>query len=81
MGRRELLDGDGENRAVRCFLMLYGGTPGVSTSQMRNHLARSGFEDYWPDWTVQDMHLTKGGAQDWLRYLFRLEQAEKGGEA
>jgi hypothetical protein len=71
--KRDLVDEDGENRAVRTFLQLYGGTASVTTDQMRNHLAMSGFEDYWPDWTVEDMHLTKGGAQDWLRYLFALE--------
>jgi len=71
--KRDLIDDDGENRAVRSFLAMYGGNTSVTTQQMRNHLAMSGFEDLWPDWTIQDMHLTKGGAQDWIRYLFSLE--------
>lgn len=70
---QNLLDNDGENLAVRTFLQLYGGTSSVTTQRMRNHLAMSGFDGCWPDWTVQDMHLTKGGAQAWLRYLFSLE--------
>jgi hypothetical protein len=74
--KRALVDEDGENRAVRTFLQLYGGTTSVTTDQMRQHLALSGFEDCWPDWTVQDMHLTKGGAQDWLSYLFALEHTQ-----
>lgn len=73
---RNLLDKDGENRAVRMFLALYGGNPGVTVEQMRKHLTLLGYE-LWPAW-ASDLtphgHLTKGGAQDWLRYLFALEQ-------
>lgn len=71
---RDLLDADGENRAVRTFLQLYGGES-VTTQRMRNHLTMSGFEHYWPDWTNKNEHLTKAGAQIWLRYLFSLERA------
>lgn len=72
---RELLDEDGENQAVRCFLMLYGGTNSPTTKQMRNHLDACGYP-YWPEWASgDDGHLTKGGAQDWLRHLFSLEVA------
>lgn len=71
---RDLIDSDGENRAVRCFLMLYGGTNSPTVEQMRMHLAASGFEECWPDWAASEYgHLTKGGAQDWLRHLFALE--------
>jgi hypothetical protein len=70
---RDLMDDDGENRAVRSFLALYGGTNSVTTHRMREHLAMSGFANCWPTWTVDDMHLTKGGAQNWLRFLFALE--------
>ena len=67
-----LLDDDGENRAVRAFLMLYG-TPGLTAVKMRNHLRASGF-DIWPVWVDSAPgHLTKGGAQHWLRMLFSLE--------
>jgi hypothetical protein len=71
----DLLDPeDGENRAVRSFLACYGGACGVTVIQMRDHMRRSGFP-FWPDW-VEPMgreHLTKGGAQQWLRHLFALE--------
>lgn len=71
---KELLDSDGENRAVRMFLALYGGASGVTTDQMRKHLKMSGFDGAWPDWVNQNVHLTKGGAQLWLRHLFALER-------
>mgnify|MGYP003442956767 CR=1 FL=1 len=74
MADRELLDDDGENRAVRTFLMLYG-TPGLTSTKMRDHMRASGFKDHSPDWVDQaPWHLTKGGAQHWLRLLFALEK-------
>lgn len=74
----ELDDEDGENRAVRSFLMLYGGNDGsqIKIADMRRHMQRSGFDGCWPDWIDQpdnQVGLTKGGAQSWLRYLFALE--------
>ncbi len=72
---RELLDPeDGENRAVRAFLMAYGCQPAITAEQMAQHMRRSGF-DYVPDWVAEAPgHLTKGGAQLWLRMLFDLEE-------
>lgn len=70
----ELLDPeDGENRAIRCFLMQYG-VPGLTVGAMKKHMELCGYP-YWPDWAVgqNGEHLTKGGAQHWLRYLFALE--------
>lgn len=70
--RQELMDDDGENRAVRCFLMLYG-QQGVTALSMKRHMEASGFP-YYPDWVSEAPgHLTKGGAQLWLRLLFALE--------
>lgn len=71
---RDLLDDDGENRAVRAFLMLYGcGNP--TAEQMAEHMRRSGF-NVVPDWVQRSPgHLTKGGTQLWLRMLFDLEKA------
>lgn len=64
---------DGENAAVRAFLSLYGGMPGVRTDQMVVHMRESGFP-VAPRWAEgQAVHLTKAGAQDWLRLLFALE--------
>ena len=66
---------DGENRAVRAFLMVYGTTPSVTTSLMKRHLELSDYP-YWPDWADKPEaqgHLTKGGAQSWIRHLFSLE--------
>lgn len=69
----DLIETDGENRAVRAFLLLYGGSAGVTTTQMRRHMEASGYP-LWPEWAAHaDRHLTKGGAQDWLRHLFALE--------
>lgn len=65
---------DGENRAVRAFLLAYGGGNSITAEQMRNHLALSGYPCA-PSWIDEASgHLTKFGAQDWLRLLFSLEQ-------
>jgi hypothetical protein len=80
---RVLLDSDGENRAVRSFLMVYSCNEPVTVRGMREHMARSGWADMWPAWVndanvdrlLHEQHLTKGGAQDWLRHLFALETA------
>lgn len=70
---KNLLDEEGENLAVRSFLMAYG-TPGLTTAQMRTHMMRCGWENLWPLWAHKDGgHLTKAGAQLWIRYLFALE--------
>ena len=72
---RTLLDTDGENRAVRMFLALYGSSYGITIRQMKCHLGAAGFGGAWPTWVNEhDGHLTKGGAQDWLRHLFNLER-------
>jgi hypothetical protein len=67
-------DAEGENKAVRSFLMLYG-QPGLTVGQMKKHMARSGFTS-WPTWVDTEpyvAHLTKAGAQLWVRHLFALE--------
>lgn len=75
---RELLDTDGENRAVRSFLMLYGGTNSVTIHDMLRHMELSGWSDTAPDFVITcrpTEHLTKAGAQIWLRHLFDLEKS------
>lgn len=73
-----LMDTDGENRAVRFFLALYGGSAGLTVGAMKTHMRLCGFDKMWPSWAepyeASGMHLTKGGAQDWIRYLFKLEE-------
>lgn len=72
----QLLDSDGENQAVRWFLACYGGGGDKSIGTMKLHLEMSGFDGCWPDWcntAPAGAHLTKGGAQLWLRHLFNLE--------
>lgn len=69
-----LLDDDGENQAVRSFLLLYG-QPGLTVARMREHMDLSGWGSA-PVWTglpESQGHLTKAGAQSWLRHLFTLE--------
>lgn len=75
---RNLLDTDGENLAVRWFLAMYGGMQSPTIEDMRRHLTASGFGGCWPEWAEQSTngnseHLTKAGAQNWLRHLFALE--------
>ncbi len=69
-----LLDSDGENKAVRCFLMLYGSN-GLTVGKMRQHMTRCGYP-LWPhDFNALsgEEHLTKADAQTWIRYLLDRE--------
>lgn len=71
----EMVDDEGENQAVRMFLALYGGQYGITAEQMRKHLKMAGFDGAWPEWASNhNGHLTKAGAQLWIRHLFSLEQ-------
>ncbi len=70
----DLQDDEGENQAVRMFLLLYG-QPGLTVARMRNHMAAAGWPQS-PEWATKPEaqgHLTKAGAQSWLRHLFALE--------
>ena len=71
-----LLDEDGENQAVRMFLMAYGS--GYKTlGTMAAHMRAAGWPQA-PEWAKDagpGVPLTKGGAQSWLRHLFALEGA------
>ena len=70
---KKIIDDDGENLAVRQFLALYGCCNSPSVKQMREHLSHDGFDGCWPDWcNTYDHHLTKAGAQNWLRHLFKM---------
>ena len=72
---RELMKKN-ENQAVRCFLMFYGGNYGITVKKMRDHMRLAGYTS-WPHWvdvTTDGQHLTKSDAQEWLRYLFNLEE-------
>lgn len=65
---------DGENVAVRGFLIAYGSMAIRTIEGMRGHLVLYGMP-YWPTWVEDGKgHLTKGGAQSWLRHLFDLEK-------
>lgn len=72
---KELIEDDGENRAVRGFLL--GPECGIKSSEeMKGHMKRYG-TPYWPEYfnTVKAAHLTKFDKQEWLRYLFNLEKS------
>jgi hypothetical protein len=75
---RPLVDADGENQAVRQFLIFYGGNPSVTVGKARQFLEETGFKGCAPEWALaehKDAHLTKAGAQLWIRHLFALENA------
>jgi hypothetical protein len=72
--RTSLIDPqDGENLAVRCFLMLYTGGA-TMVRDIREGMRTAGFP-HWPEWVEADDagSLSKLGAQNWLRHLFALE--------
>jgi len=73
---RDLVDGEGENQAVRSFLLQYSCDRPTTIGAMKDNLRRSGFDGHWPGWVALQpygAHLTKAGAQLWLRHLFSLE--------
>lgn len=72
-----LIDADGENLAVRSFLLGYTDERCRSRSRMKMHMLLCGYP-YWPEWVEDepDSHLTKLGAQNWLRYLFALAEED-----
>ena len=73
--QQEMVDDEGENQAVRMFLALYGGQYGITAEQMRKHLKMAGFDGAWPEWAnSHNGHLTKAGAQLWIRHLFALAE-------
>ncbi len=74
MTDRELLrDTDGENRAVRSFLMQYSCDRSIKVDTMRQNMERSGWKQH-PTWSNNNPeHLNKAMAQAWLRFLFALE--------
>jgi hypothetical protein len=73
------MDEEGENLAVRAFLTMYDGAYSHTIGSMQEHLELCGYP-YWPDWvetTDPQTHLTKAGAQLWLRHLFGLETRDR----
>lgn len=68
----DLIDTDGENRAVRGFLL--GREAGIRAfAAMRQHMTHYG-TPYWPaTFTEKQGHITKAEQQEWLRHLFALE--------
>jgi len=76
MQRKDLLDEEGENLAVRTFLRQYI-LPGITVGAMRDCMELAGWDGCWPEFVTKahaEDHLTKAGAQIWLRHLFSLEQ-------
>lgn len=70
-----LVDDEGENLAVRWFLAYYGSGGNKTVGAMKSHLKNCGYDQLWPSWCDKEdgSHLTKAGAQLWLRHLFSLE--------
>jgi hypothetical protein len=82
----DLLDDDGENRAVRSFLMQYSCDRAITVAAMGQHMNRSGWpSEYWPPFARSvdsaGQHLTKAGAQIWIRHLISLEATQPTGQA
>lgn len=72
-----LLDDEGENQAVRSFLMQYSCDRAVTVDQMRKHMDLCGWSGCWPEFVEKagsKEHLTKAGAQIWIRHLIDMER-------
>lgn len=78
MSRSDLLDAEGENRALRSFLAMYGNmADAMIIGVMRDHMEMSGWDGCWPEWVGNAKRgetLTKAGAQLWIRHLIALEK-------
>jgi hypothetical protein len=73
---RELLDSDGENRAVRGLLL--GLEMGIlHFGPMRDHMRRYGWPQMPDGYEALEGHMSKGAKQKWLRHLFNLEAADR----
>jgi hypothetical protein len=82
MSETLLMDEEGENQAVRSFLMQYSCDRALTIGAMRKHMDMSGWPlQYCPEFArigdYDSQHLSKAGAQEWLRHLFAME----GGDA
>lgn len=78
----ELLDEEGENLAVRSFLMQYSCDRALTIGAMRKHMDMSGWPlQYCPEFArigdYDSQHLTKAGAQLWIRHLISMEPTVK----
>ena len=74
--REDLVDDEGENRALRAFLSIYANSNGATmVGTMARHMECLGWDDN-PTWIDENPHsnLTKAGAQLWIRHLISLEQ-------
>lgn len=77
---KDLVDEEGENIAVRFFLMFYSGNKTPTYGAMRNNMRLAGYDNLWPSFVTDaadNEHMAKAGAQLWLRFLFGLEQEVK----
>jgi len=61
-----------ENEAVRYFLMIYGGNNNITIGKMQAQMKLYGIQEVpaWVETSHSENHLTKAGAQSWLRFLF-----------
>lgn len=72
-----LIDDNGDNRAVHMFLAMYGNEDDVSVARMQIHLENYGFGGCSPDWAKTEKGvLTITRAREWIRHLFLIETAE-----
>lgn len=76
--RTDLLDSDGENKAVRAFLSMYNNDRSITVGSMAKSMEAMGWNDH-PDWVdiYSKSFLTKAGTQLWIRHLFSLEPQSK----
>jgi hypothetical protein len=77
MHRDDLMDHDGENKAIRSFLRYYQ-NPEITIVEMRENMDAAGWDGCWPEWVTTAQpgtSLTKASAQAWIRHLISLEQA------
>lgn len=70
-----MMDEDGENQALRSFLLLYSG--GVQTYGNCRCMRLGGYEYAIPEWAKESpasAHVTKAAAQEWIRFILSLEK-------
>ena len=73
---RKLVDDEGENRALRSFLLYYTGVRAPTIGEVCDNMQLAGWDGFWPDFVASShdrAELTKAGAQLWIRHLLELE--------
>ena len=79
MNRKPILDNNGENKALSCFLDAYSNSIRKEIETIKSHMESNGYP-YWPSWVNESKKhsfMTSTQVQDWIKYLIKLEDIKE----